>query len=72
MMVVKIGGNQGVDADAVCADVAELVKKGERIVLVHGGSHETNVLSEKLGKPPRFVTTASGHQSRYTDRETLE
>ena len=72
MMVVKIGGNQGVDADAVCADVAELVKKGERIVLVHGGSHETNVLSEKLGKPPRFVTSASGHQSRYTDRETLE
>ena len=29
-------------------------------------------LSEKLGKPPRFVTSVSAHVSRYTDRETLE
>lgn len=72
MIVVKIGGNQGVDANAICADVAELARNGEKIVLVHGGSHETNVISQKLGKPPRFVTSVSGHQSRYTDRETLE
>ena len=72
MIVVKAGGGFGLDMEAVCADVANLVKNGERIVLVHGGSHETNVISEKLGKPPRFVTSASGHVSRYTDRETLE
>jgi len=72
LIVVKIGGNQGVDTNTVCADVAELARNGEKIVLVHGGSHETNVISQKLGRPPRFVTTASGHQSRYTDRETLE
>jgi acetylglutamate/LysW-gamma-L-alpha-aminoadipate kinase len=30
------------------------------------------VVSEKLGKPPRFVTSISGHTSRYTDRETLD
>ncbi|MBE9506424.1 MAG: [LysW]-aminoadipate kinase [Chloroflexi bacterium] len=58
--------------DAVCADVAELVAQGEQVVLVHGGSHKTNVISEKLGHPPRFVTSVSGHSSRYTDRETLE
>jgi acetylglutamate/LysW-gamma-L-alpha-aminoadipate kinase len=40
--------------------------------LVHGGSHETNVISEKLGHPPRFVTSVSGHTSRHTDRKTLE
>jgi acetylglutamate/LysW-gamma-L-alpha-aminoadipate kinase len=39
---------------------------------VHGGSHETNTISKKLGHPPRFVTSPSGHVSRYTDRETLE
>jgi len=49
-----------------------LVKKGEQVVLVHGSSHDTNVISEKLGHPPRFVTSLSGHVSRYTDRETLE
>jgi acetylglutamate/LysW-gamma-L-alpha-aminoadipate kinase len=42
------------------------------LVLVHGGSHETNVISEKLGHAPRFVTSVSGHVSRYTDREALD
>ena len=55
-----------------CArDVCDLVQQGERLILVHGASHETNVLSAALGKPPRFVTSVSGLQSRYTDRETL-
>jgi acetylglutamate/LysW-gamma-L-alpha-aminoadipate kinase len=58
--------------DAVCADVAGLLLQGEQVVLVHGGSHQTNVMSEKLGHPPRFVTSTSGHSSRYTDRPTLE
>ena len=72
MIVVKAGGNGDMDIEAVCADIAELVQQGEQVVLVHGGSHETNVISEKLGHPPRFVTSVSGHVSRYTDRETLE
>lgn len=72
MIVVKIGGSAGIDLDALCRDLADLVKAGQEIVLVHGGSHETNLLSEKLGKPPRFVTSVSGMESRYTDRETLE
>jgi len=72
VIVVKAGGGKGLDVGAVCADIAELVQQGEQMVLVHGGSHETNVISEKLGHPPRFVTSVSGHVSRYTDRETLE
>ncbi len=72
MIVVKAGGGEGLDMEAVCADVAELVQQGEQVVLVHGGSHETNVISEQLGHPPRFVTSVSGHVSRYTDREMLE
>ncbi|MFQ6059582.1 MAG: [LysW]-aminoadipate kinase [Anaerolineae bacterium] len=72
MIVVKIGGAEGVSIEPLCADVAHLIQDGQQVVLVHGGSHETNVISEKLGKPPRFVTSVSGHVSRYTDRETLE
>lgn len=72
MIVTKAGGNGHLDLDAVCRDVADLVGKGEQVVLVHGGSSETNSISEKLGHPPRFVTSVSGHVSRYTDRETLE
>jgi [amino group carrier protein]-L-2-aminoadipate 6-kinase len=72
MIVVKVGGGHGIPLQAVCQDVCTLVKQGKRLLLVHGGSHETNVLSAALGKPPRFVTSISGVESRYTDRETLE
>lgn len=72
MLVVKVGGSQGINYDAVCADVAALVRDGVHLVLVHGGSHETNVISERLGKPPKTLTSVSGYTSRYTDRETLE
>lgn len=72
MIVVKIGGSQGVALDPVCQDVAELVRQGQKVVIVHGGSAETNDISEKLGHPARFVTSVSGFTSRYTDRQTLE
>jgi len=72
VIVVKVGGSEGINLDAVCRDVAALVKEGQELVLVHGGSHETNLLAEKLGHPPRFVTSVSGYTSRFTDRETLE
>lgn len=72
MIVVKVGGSLGIDYDAVCDDVARLWREGERIVLVHGGSEETNRVAEALGHPPRFVTSPSGYTSRFTDRETLE
>jgi acetylglutamate/LysW-gamma-L-alpha-aminoadipate kinase len=71
MIVVKVGGSEGIDLDAVCQDVAALHQSGHSLVLVHGGSHETNVVAEKLGHPPVFVTSVSGYVSRYTDRETL-
>src|SRR5690606_1437584 len=72
MIIVKVGGGPGIDYDALCADIAELHRSGAQIVLVHGGSHETNQLAEALGHPPRFVTSPSGFTSRYTDRRTLE
>jgi len=71
-IVIKIGGTSGVNFSAVTADVASLVKEEQRIVVVHGGSGETNAISEQLGHPPQFVTSPSGFTSRYTDRTTLE
>jgi acetylglutamate/LysW-gamma-L-alpha-aminoadipate kinase len=72
MIVIKIGGTNGLNLDHACADAARMVRAGEQLVIVHGGSAETNALSERLGHPPRFVTAVSGFTSRYTDRATLE
>lgn len=67
MMVVKIGGGEGINVENVLRDLANY----KDYVLVHGGSHELNQISERLGKPPRFVKSVSGYTSRYTDKETL-
>ncbi|TSA84617.1 [LysW]-aminoadipate kinase [Deinococcus detaillensis] len=72
MIVVKVGGSAGIDYGAVCADIANLWKSGQKLVLVHGGSGETNRVAEALGHPPKFVTSPSGYTSRFTDRQTLE
>jgi acetylglutamate/LysW-gamma-L-alpha-aminoadipate kinase len=72
MIVVKVGGRKEIDYDAVCADVAALHRTGQQLVLVHGGSYQTNVVAQQLGHPPQFVTSVSGYVSRRTDRRTLE
>lgn len=71
-IVIKIGGGEGIHLDVILDEFAEIVRSGARAVLIHGGSHETNVIAERLGHPPQFLTSPSGHTSRRTDRETLE
>ncbi len=71
-IVIKLGGAAGVDAAAVCADVAELAAEGWPLVLVHGTSAAADALAAKCGLPVRHITSPSGHVSRYTDLETLE
>lgn len=72
LMVIKLGGTEGVDFSAICQDVVALLSEGRRLLLVHGGSAEATALGEALGYPPRFITSPSGHTSRYTDRRTME
>ena len=72
MLVIKIGGAEGINRNYVCDDVAELTRRGTSLVLIHGASSETNRVAEALGHPPRFITSPSGFISRYTDPETLK
>lgn len=72
MLIVKCGGALGDNVAAICEDLAQLARSGERIVLVHGGSTAANTLGERLGTPPRFLLSSSGVRSRYTDAATLD
>ncbi len=72
MIVVKIGGSEGINYDLIADDLATLVKEKQPLILVHGGSSLTNKVAEQLGHPPQFVTSVSGFTSRRTDRRTLE
>jgi acetylglutamate/LysW-gamma-L-alpha-aminoadipate kinase len=72
MIVLKIGGSEGINYDFITDDIAELVKGGQPMIVVHGGSALTNKVAEQLGHPPEFVTSVSGFTSRRTDRRALE
>lgn len=72
MIVVKVGGSEGINYQAVAKDAAALWKEGQKLILVHGGSSETNQLAQALGHPPQFLTHPGGLTSRITDRRTLE
>lgn len=72
MIVLKIGGSEGIDYDLIADDIAAVVKDGQPLIVVHGGSSLTNKVAEQLGHPPEFVTSVSGFTSRRTDRRTLE
>jgi acetylglutamate/LysW-gamma-L-alpha-aminoadipate kinase len=72
MIVIKAGGGEGIHYESVCDEIAMLYRDGKRPLLVHGGSHLTNQLSELMGHPPRFVTSPGGFVSRFTDRKTME
>lgn len=72
MLVIKIGGGASLDHERIADDIAELVRGGDRVVVVHGGSALTNDVATRLGHPPEFLTSVSGFTSRRTDRRTLE
>jgi [amino group carrier protein]-L-2-aminoadipate/L-glutamate 6-kinase len=72
ILVVKVGGTEGVEFSTICQEVAQLVATGQQVVLVHGGSAEANALGEAVGYPPQFLTSPSGFTSRHTDPKTLE
>lgn len=72
MIVLKIGGSSGINYELIADDIAALTERGERMVVIHGGSALTNEVATALGHPPQFVTSVSGFTSRRTDRRTLE
>jgi [amino group carrier protein]-L-2-aminoadipate 6-kinase len=70
-IVVKIGGSSGVATTNIVREIAQCVAGGQRLVVIHGGSDLTNMLSERLGHQVRMITSPGGMVSRYTDSETL-
>jgi acetylglutamate/LysW-gamma-L-alpha-aminoadipate kinase len=71
ILVVKLGGAEGLDLDASCDDLA--AQAADRpMVVVHGVSALANRLCEESGHPMQTLTSPSGHTSRYTDPVTRD
>ncbi|MDR1754042.1 MAG: acetylglutamate kinase [Eubacterium sp.] len=70
IVVVKYGGNAMTNDNLkqkVMSDIVLLSTIGIKIVLVHGGGPEINVMLEKIGKESKFINGL-----RYTDKETMD
>jgi len=69
LTVIKVGGNvvESPVIDAVASDVARLVRRGDRVVMVHGGGPQATAVQKTLGQTPNIVAGR-----RITDPETLD
>jgi acetylglutamate/LysW-gamma-L-alpha-aminoadipate kinase len=70
-LIVKIGGAAGVDLENVCNDVSQLVRQGERVVVVNGGSEAGERLLKLHALERPEVSTLSGNVVRLTNSVTL-
>jgi acetylglutamate/LysW-gamma-L-alpha-aminoadipate kinase len=65
MLVVKLGGGEGLDMAASIADLARVARETP-LVVVHGVSARMATLCAERGIPVQMLTSPSGHSSRYT------
>lgn len=72
MLLVKIGGGKQVNLNYFCKDILSLVKKGERIVVIHGASQTRDEIAKKLGAPTKTIISPSGLESVYTDEKAID
>jgi [amino group carrier protein]-L-2-aminoadipate 6-kinase len=71
ILVVKLGGGEGLDLAASCDDLAQITQQ-RPLVVVHGVSAIMNQMCTDLGVEVQSLTSPSGHSSRYTTPEVRD
>jgi len=71
ILVVKLGGGEGLDLAASCDDLAQMAQH-RPLVVVHGVSAIMNQMCRDLGVEVETLTSPSGHSSRYTTPEVRD
>lgn len=72
MLLIKGGGGKGINWEFIGEDVSQLVKRGEKIIIVHGASARRDEIAEKLNAPTKTIISPSGMTSVYTDEKALD
>ncbi|MDX2078367.1 MAG: hypothetical protein SFZ02_18185, partial [bacterium] len=71
ILVVKLGGGQGLDM-ARCLDDLATLAQDYALIVVHGISHAVNELCHERGIGVQTITSPNGHTSRYTTPEVRD
>jgi acetylglutamate/LysW-gamma-L-alpha-aminoadipate kinase len=56
----------------VAADLGDLVREGEQVIVVHGANALRDDLAERLGTPRQTLTSVSGYTSVYSDEAAMD
>jgi acetylglutamate/LysW-gamma-L-alpha-aminoadipate kinase len=69
MILVKIGGGESINLEAIIADLA---KQESPFIIVHGANVLRDRLAEKLGMEKTVLTSASGYSSVFSDQDAID
>ena len=69
MIIVKIGGGDGINLDGIIEDLAGLT---DQYIIVHGANALRDKLAEDLGQPKQVLTSVKGYTSVYSDEKLLD
>ncbi len=70
--ILKFGGGDEIDFEALSKNVVEFQKSGEKIVIVVGANAELSRIQKERGIEPKMITSERGEKSRWTDAVTLK
>ncbi len=69
MIIVKIGGGESLNLQAIVNDLAELERP---FIVIHGANALRDQVAAKMGFEKTTITSASGYQSVFSDDSTLD
>ncbi len=69
MIIIKIGGGETLNLDGIVADLATLEQP---FIVVHGANALRDRISQKMGFEKKVLTSVSGYQSVFSDRQALD
>ena len=69
MIIVKIGGGEGINLEGTIADLSEVQ---EKFIIVHGANALRDKLAEALGQTKQVITSVKGYSSVYSDDKMID
>ncbi len=69
MIIVKIGGGDGINLEGIIADLSGM---DSPYIIVHGANALRDKLARDLGQPKQVLTSVKGYSSVYSDEKLLD
>ena len=69
MILVKIGGGDSINLEAIIADLSQ---QPQPFIIVHGANVLRDQIAGKMGFEKTVITSASGYSSVFSDQNAID